>query len=226
MSGVYYSDDLVTIYNADCRDVLPTLGDDVAIVTDPPYGMDCNTDTRRFSGGKFASSVAHPRGPGRVARPVHGDTEPFDPTPFLGYPQVLLWGLPHFAARVPVGSWLVWQKKPAERFGTFLSDAEVAWFKGGHGIYLTLLPWEGMCRSEEVGQFFHPTQKPAALMGRCITRAAPGGRVVVDPFAGCGPTLVAAKQMGRRSIGIEIHEEYCETAANRCRQEVLNFGAA
>jgi site-specific DNA-methyltransferase (adenine-specific) len=219
----YYADEWVRIYHGDCREVLPSLGTDIAVVSDPPYGMDANTDTRRFSGGKFGSGR---RAQGRAARPVHGDKEPFDPAPFVAYPQVLLWGVNHFAARVPIGSWFIWQKKPAERFGTFLSDAEVAWFKGGHGVYMTLLPWEGMCRSEEVQEFYHPTQKPAALMARCITRAAPGSRLIVDPFMGCGPTLVAAKNMGRPAVGIEINEQYCETAAERCRQEVLALGGA
>lgn len=217
----YYSDDLVTIYHGDCREILPSLGSDIAIIADPPYGMDANTDSRRFRGGKFGDVR---RQQGRAARPVHGDKQPFDPTPLLAYPQVLLWGFHHFAARLPVGSLLIWQKKPPERFGTFLSDAELAWFNSGHGVYMTLLPWEGMCRSEEVGEFYHPTQKPAALMRRCIERAAPGSRTIVDPFMGCGPTLVAGKSLGRRGIGIEIKEQYCETAAKRCSQEVLALG--
>jgi hypothetical protein len=137
-----------------------------------------------------------------------------------------LWGVNHFAERVPRGTWLVWLKKPAARYGTFLSDAEVAWMKGGHGIYAREFQWEGLNRAEERGDHWHPTQKPVAIMRWCIEVGADSTLPIVDPFCGSGPTLQAAKSLQRSAIGIEIEERYCEIAAKRCRQEVLDFGGS
>jgi DNA modification methylase len=70
----------------------------------------------------------------------------------------------------------------------------------------------------------HLTQKPSELVTELLSIAPPGA--VLDPFMGSGTTLRAAKNLGRRAIGIEIEERYCEIAAERCRQEVLDFGGA
>jgi hypothetical protein len=182
--------------------------------------MDWDTDSRRFSGGVFGDGQ---RGQGQTARPIHGDAEPFDPTPWLKYPATILWGANHFAARLPVGTWLVWLKKPPERYGTFLSDAELAWFSGGAGVYAKYLQWEGCCRPkwEDDAGFFHPSQKPVALMRWCIQRYPSRDLAVLDPYMGCGTTLIAARDEGRSVVGIEIEERYCEIAAERLSQEVL-----
>jgi site-specific DNA-methyltransferase (adenine-specific) len=216
----YYSDALVTIYHGDCREMLPNLGGDLAIVSDPPYGMNYNTDNRRFTGRAWPSDRVRNR------PRVEGDREPFDPSPLIGFPSCVLWGVNHFAQRVPVGTWLIWLKKSAARYGSFLSDAEVVWMKGGHGIYARELQWEGLHRAEERGEHLHPTQKPVAIMRWCIEVGAKNELPIADPYMGSGTTLRAAKNIGRRAIGIEIEERYCEIAAERCRQEVLDLGGA
>lgn len=216
----YYDDGRgITIYHGDCREILPTLGNDFAVVSDPPYGMAWNTDGTRFSGGKFKA--------GRVrARPaVVADDVPFDPAPLAAYPRCLLWGFPHFFQRLERGTLLVWIKKPAERYGTFLSDADIGWMKGGHGIYVHYAPWEGIVRGDEHAQrSVHPTQKPLPLMRWCIEMAVGAADIpILDPYMGSGTTLRAAKDLGRRAIGIEIEERYCEVAAQRLSQEVLDL---
>lgn len=214
----YYQDSLVTIYHKDCREVLSIIPSDAAVVTDPPYGMNCNTDSSRFTGGEGGRSLV------RKARPIVGDDEPFDPAPWLGFPSVILWGYHHFAQRVPTGTVLIWLKRTPHAIGTFLSDAELAWQNKGHGAYVRAIPQSPQARANEIGIWgAHPTVKPVALMEWCIERVAPT-QCVVDPFMGSGTTLAAAKRIGVRSIGVEIEERYCEIAAERCRQEVLDLG--
>ena len=214
----YYSDDACTIYHGDCREVAPVLGESFTLVTDPPYGMGWNTDTSRFSGGTSAS-VAR-RGIGRTDwGSVHADDSPFNPSPWLAYPNVVLWGSNHFAARLPVGTTLVWIKRFDAAFGSFLSDAELAWVKGGHGVYCS----RDTSMAGEARARVHPTQKPLGIMRWSIERAG-GERTVLDPFMGSGTTLRAAKDLNRKAIGIEIEERYCEIAASRLAQEVLALG--
>jgi site-specific DNA-methyltransferase (adenine-specific) len=214
----YYADELVTIYHGDCRELdLPPMPG-LAVVSDPPYGMGWDTDSSRFSGGHRVGQRRHERGRTDWGT-VHGDREPFDPTLWLDFDEVILWGANHFASRLPVGTTLVWIKRFDDAFGTFLSDAEVAWQKGGHGVY---------CRRDtslmrRKGLRYHPTQKPLGLMRWCIERTE--SSTIYDPFAGSGTTLVAAKSIGLRAIGVEIDERWCEAAATRCAQEVLGLSA-
>jgi DNA modification methylase len=206
----YYADDFVKIYHGDCREWMPEAD---AVVSDPPYGMAWDN---RITGGKNGSN---PGGRTRLfGVPITADDEPFDPAPWLRYREVILFGSNHFAQRLPVGTTLVWVKKVDTAFGTFLSDAEIAWQKGGHGVYCYR---DTAYRAEKAGHAqAHPTQKPVGLMRWCIARTS---GTVLDPFMGSGTTLVAAKSLGRKAIGIEIEERYCEVAAIRCSQEVLGL---
>lgn len=215
----YYQDDAVTIYHGDWQTVLGDFTNiDAAVVTDPPYGMGWDTDCKRFSGGGKTRRPEWSRGKDWGGA-VLGDNEPFDPAPFLRADEVILWGANHYAARLPVGTTLVWLKRFDPAFGSLLSDAEIGWQKGGYGVYC----FRKVAGSHTGRDRFHPTQKPIELMRWCVERTT--NPFILDPFAGSGTTLRAAKDLSRKAIGIEIEERYCEIAAKRCAQEVLDFAA-
>ena len=209
-----------TLYLGDCREILPTLPKVDAVITDPPYGMNFDTDSRRFSG--FTQDGLPPRGEGRGDRLIYGDDEPFDPEPWMAFPKVVMWGSNHYAQRLSIGTTLVWLKRSPQHYGTFLSDAEVAWQKGGHGVYVFYAEDSNARRRlENNGDVFggstaHPTQKPVALMEWCIERAkVPAGSVIFDPYMGSGTTGVAAHRHGMKFIGIEREPKYFEIACRR-----------
>jgi site-specific DNA-methyltransferase (adenine-specific) len=222
----YYEDDAVTIYHGDCRDVLQTLTVAPALVlTDPPYGVAERTDR-------------HTKGRSNLARSndfaaVHGDDSDFDPCHLLVYPRVVLFGANYYAERLPPSpSWLVWDKLDglvAERRVVGFddnADVELAWTNLGGPARLVSHRWKGMVKaSEQSDARVHPTQKPVRLMAQIIAWRTSLGDLVLDPYTGSGSTLRAAKDLGRRAIGVEIEERYCEIAARRCAQDVLDLGA-
>lgn len=204
--------DEIRVIEGDALEVLPTLAGEpiAAVVTDPPYGMGWDVSCGRFSGGS-----AHHRksASGRDwGDPVVGDDKPFDPSPWLDFPKVILWGANHFAARLPVGSTLVWVKRHDHAFGSFLSDAEIGWQKGGHGVYLHKdLSMNAVAKDRE-----HPTQKPVGLMLWCFKRLGlQPGDLVLDPYAGSGTTGVACLKAGLRCILIEKDARYIPVIRRR-----------
>jgi site-specific DNA-methyltransferase (adenine-specific) len=206
----------VTLHLGDCLDVLKALEPCSvdAVVTDPPYGMGCNLNSKRFTGGNRALRPVEGRDDWP---PVAGDQKPFDPSPWLRYPKVVLWGANHYADRLPKGTTLVWIKRNDSHFGTFLSDAEIAWQKGGCGIYCFRQVFQPPTRAKEgLGRCAHPMQKPVALMRWCLSRLklSPGA-TVLDPYMGSGTVGVACVQMDLNYIGIEISEEYYAIAQRR-----------
>ncbi len=217
----YYEHAGITIYHGDCRYIIPTLKGirDYGVCTDPPYGMKNNADYSRFSGGNTR------RGPGTQHENIVGDDVPFNPTNLLDFPQAIIWGANHFWHRLPAGGALVWVKRNEGAFGSFLSDAEIAYVSGIQGVYCYKEVFAGSRKAIDAGfaayeQSAHPNQKPKSLMHWCLSYLD-DGRAVLDPYAGSGTTLVAAKNARRTAIGIEIEERYCEIAAKRLAQEVL-----
>lgn len=174
-----------------------------AAVTDPPYGIGLDTDYTRFTSGRFnVKNKTHP--------PVIGDNKRFDPRPFLGYDSVVLWGANFYGEHLPIGTWLVWDKRFKDG-EAFLSDAELAWVKSGYGIYILSLTSQGCVRPERVQ---HPTQKPVELFVWCIEKCK-AGESVYDPFLGSGTTIIACEQTGRIGYGMEIHPPYVAVTLER-----------
>jgi site-specific DNA-methyltransferase (adenine-specific)/modification methylase len=219
----YYEHAGITIYHGDCREIAPTLPGVTLLVSDPPYGMKDRTDRTTRTGNGNLNPGAYRR---RKWDAIAGDDAPFDPSPWLAYSKVVLFGAVHYASRLPSSrAWLVWDKREG---GTpdDNADCDFAWtnLSGPARLYRQL--WRGLCRrGEDNGlPLVHPHQKPVELMSWVILRCAPcADDVLLDPYMGSGSTLVAAKKAGIRAIGIEIEERYCEEAAKRLSQEVLEF---
>jgi DNA modification methylase len=215
----YYEDDAVTIYHGDCREILPTLMAD-AVVTDPPYGI-------AYVGSVGGSSIHSQGGKrSRKSEAIVGDREPFDPALLLGYPYVAMFGAQHYASRLPDGGTLhVWDKR-GDYKPVHTADFDTVWINRKEPGRILRCVWRGICREVEHDQaIVHPTQKPLRVM-EWVIGMFPDAAVIADPFMGSGTTLRAAKDLGRRAIGIEIEERYCEIAARRMGQEVLDFGEA
>lgn len=173
-----------------------------SVVSDPPYGVDFDTDYRRFTDKGKSTGNKHD--------PIANDDKPFDPEPWLGFKTVVLWGGNCFSMRLPLGSWLVWDKRFAN--GTaWLSDAEIAWMKGGHGAYIFAETSQGAVRPEKVE---HPTQKPLSVMAWSIEKSK-AGPVVVDPYLGSGTTMLAAERSNRLCYGIELAPKYVAVILER-----------
>src|SRR6185369_16361673 len=128
-----------------------------------------------------------------------------------------------FSDRLPLGSWLVWLKKRDNQLGTFMSDAEVAWMKGGLGVYVFRHVWNGFDRESEARQkTLHPTQKPVALMRWCIERLKlKPGSTILDPYMGSAPVGLAARELGHSYIGIEREPAYFEIAVRRLQERAM-----
>ena len=211
----YYEHAGIKIYHGDCREILPTLTPLWGLIlTDPQYGIDHPCDYATRGRGLLAACSDY--------APVHGDSEPFNPSHLLsfGCPTVL-WGANHYASRLPDASgWLVWDKLRPDDLDQ--ATCELAWTNFVKGVRRYSFRWNGMLRDGNE-DLFHPTQKPVALMKWVLSlRWTPEGGVC-DPYMGSGPVLIAAKAAGRWAIGIEIEESYCEIAAKRLSQEVFQF---
>jgi len=203
----YYQDEYVTIYHGDCLEIVPTLGRFDLLLTDPPYGIASVWKGGFGHGWGKASKDSAMRN--------EWDAEAPDIAWLLEVANVsIVWGGNHF--NLPLSrSWLVWNKP--ER-GFSLSEAELAWTNRDNVVRVF------DHKRSDAGRK-HPTQKPLALMTWCIGLAG-DVQTILDPFAGSGTTGRAAKDMGRKAVLIEREERYCEIAARRMGQGVLDFGTA
>ena len=100
-----------------------------------------------------------------------------------------------------------------------LSKCELAWVSFMEHTEIKHYLWAGF-RKERSEERYHTTQKPLDIMRWCL-QFLPEAQIILDPFAGSGTTLVAAKQEGKKFIGIEISEKYCKIARDRLKQGVL-----
>lgn len=209
----YYQDGLITLFHGDWLDVYksnalgPNFNPNWSVVTDPPYGKNEQTMRGKRGRGKATASLDFV--------PVHGDTEKFNPEPWIRFKDVILWGANWYADWLPISSsWLVWDKREGIASDDN-ADCELAWSNIGGPARLFRHYWKGMIKASEKRETrVHPTQKPVALMQWCISLLK-DPILILDPYAGGGSTLIAAKKMGIKAIGIEIEEQYCRTIVHR-----------
>ncbi len=223
----YYADDLVTLYHGRADEVTEWLAADV-LVSDPPYGRNWKQGlTRRGRQG----NDRHTGIPGDESTEVRDAAL----RAWGGDRVALVFGdlmLPPPSGTKQVGVY----RKPGDAgskgtFGGLRRDIEAIyligpWPAGLHGrssvidtAALLRGGWQGA-----PGRYGHPHAKEVDVMETLIEVCPPG--VIADPFAGSGSTLVAARNLGRRAIGVEVEERYCEMAARRLQQGALTFGAA
>jgi len=194
------------LWLGDCREI--DLPREAAIVSDPPYGI----GYVRGIGGLGAQDKSRRRDYGEI----HGDDAPFDPSPWVEFPDVILWGANHFASKLPHGRWFAWNKLGSFEPWDSYSDVEFAWHNArGKDLIFSLL-WKGLAQGDkrDNGLRGHPTQKPQRLMEWCLDQI-PHAELIIDPFMGSGTTGVACVKLGRRFIGIELEPRYFDIACKR-----------
>ena len=229
----YYEHGGITIFNADCREILPQIGGESvdAIITDPPFAMaggisagsSSQLDTQFFKAwwGLIVAGIVpclKKNAEGfiwcdwKTAMIIAEGFQPKAQTyDFFRVSQMLYhyrempgMGRP-FRSSVDMIAYLRGPKSDGHRIAaTTLNMISQYWYYGKHEN--------------------HPAEKSVEMATRLIEWCSNPGDLILDPFMGSGTTLVAAKQLGRRAIGIELEEKYCEIAAKRLGQEVLNFG--
>lgn len=229
----YYEHAGVTIYHGDCLEVLGTLAPQSAdlVLTDPPYGIDYQSARRTDSQARLPK--------------IRNDKQPFiwwlpgakritkdsgSLVCFCRWDVQEAFRLAIEWAGYDLKSQLVWDRQShgmGDLAAAFAPQHDVAWFAVGDEFEFPGKRPKSIIRAMRLSgaNLLHPNEKPCGLMGQLIEATTSNGGCVVDAFMGSGATLLAAKQLGRQAIGIELEERYCEIAARRLSQEVMDLAA-
>jgi DNA modification methylase len=235
----YYEEDGITIYHGDCREFLPVIGAVHHIITDPPYsarsmehyvtgesikyrrdgkfvdfGYEAITDELRLEASNLFIASARWVLVWSDLETAHKWKEDLE-SEGLRYVRMGVWlrrnGCPQFSGDRPA--------QAAEMCViAHCSESRLRWNGGGKAA-----GWEGPIVASNSGDRMHTSPKPLWLMSALVRDFTDMGELICDPFMGSGTTLRAAKDLGRRAVGIEIEEKYCEIAAKRLAQKVLDF---
>jgi adenine-specific DNA-methyltransferase len=220
----YYEKDGIALYHGDCREILPQFPPDIfdLVLTDPPY------------------LVSYSCRWGSAWNPIEGDSDPSWVIPvyselFRTLKQdslcLTFYGWPH--AETFLSSWRLVGFRPISVFILVKRQIGLGYFTRAQHEQAYLLakgrpPKPDIAPSDVLewhssGLPFHPNQKPLGAVAQLLTAFSNDCSVVLDPFSGSGTTLLAAKACGRKAVGIEIEERFCEITAMRLSQEVLQF---
>ena len=223
MTEPYYADESVTLYHGDCREITEWLEADV-LVTDPPYGYNVKLNGSR----RGDTRGGHSPWAGTAIANDHDLSLRDDILSAWGDRPALVFGSWKMPKPAGTHTVLVWDKG----LGVGMGDLSVPWRPNWEEIYVIGRGYSGhrgtsILQGHSVVSWAskgreHPNMKPTGLLSELIAKCPPG--VVADPNAGSGSTLVAAKQLGRHAIGVELEERYCEVIARRLSQGVLDFG--
>lgn len=227
MTEPYYDDGTVSLFLGDCREVTEWLSADV-LVTDPPYGR-----AWRQNPG-LTNADGRGRGKGHPGIAGDRDTATRDEALALWDGPAAVFGDPLVPQPTGAVQALVYAK-PMDAgvkgaYAGFRRDAEMVYLVGSWPVGVggrTSILTTGAIVAGPRGlsvRYNHPHAKPVDVI-QAILEHCPAG-TIADPFAGSGSTLVAAAMLGRRAIGVEVDERYCEIAARRCAQGAFDFGAA
>lgn len=224
----YYEEDGIVIYHGDCREVLPTLGPVDLVLTDPPYGVYLEAKRQKQRGGGVIS---------RDGRYSFDDTPDYISSVVIPVIRDCI----ERARRVVLtpGTRNLWLYPPADDVGCFFSAAGTGMGRWGFTCMQPILYYgsdpylencegsrpnsHGQTYPNDANQINHPCAKPMKMWRWLTNRSSASDDTILDPFMGSGTTLRAAKDLGRKAIGIELEEKYCEIAAKRLSQGVLNF---
>jgi DNA modification methylase len=217
----YYEGDGVTLYHGDCREVAGAWAPADVLLTDPPYGIAWTRGVHAARASRAHAGIAN-----------DGDTSVRDWALATWGPRpAILFGSLYAPFPSPLRHLLVWEKpRDAGVVGSttgYRRDVEAVFLCGEWPRVKAR--WGSVVRSRVKGagahaaRIGHPHAKPVDLLCMLMERA-PGG-MVADPFAGSGSTLVAARMAGRRAVGVELDERYCEIAATRLSQGALSLSA-
>ena len=208
----YYEEPGIVIINADCREILPHLPKVDLVLTDPPYGIN------------HASGYGASWENTSIANDHNLDARDWV-IQWAGDLPMIVFGTWKTQRPTNVRQVLIFDKGPA--FG--MGDLSFPWKNSFEEIYVLGKGWSGhrdesvlkghMQVSWEMQGRAHPNQKPVSLLAYLMSKHS--AETILDPFMGSGTTLRAAKDLGRKCIGIELEEKYCEIAARRLSQEVL-----
>lgn len=210
----------VTLYLGDGREILPPLGPDLAIVTDPPYGIGY-----QHSGGGLG---IHPRRRRNSGIPINGDAASFDPTWLLQYRAAAVFGVNHWARIPPGGTVIAWDKSLGRGPRDSFADAEFVWTTARTKRNVIRYLWKGVActkAGEYGGRRWHPTQKPVGVMLQLIALMPPE-LPIADPYMGAGSTLLACVRLGRSAVGVELDPRHFDAACLRVEAEIKAVEAA
>jgi len=202
-----------TLYLGDCAEILPTLGQFDAVVTDPPYGIDV-ANTKYLGLTKRKNAATAPRDYGHSdwdSKPIN--KQDIDLIRNISKWQIIFGG--NYFELPPTKCWLIWDK---ENGSSSFADAEMAWTNLDKAVRLKRYMWHGMLRANNEPRGDHPTQKPVGIMEWVISHLPAETQTIIDPYMGSGTTGVACAKMGKTFVGIEREQKYFDIACKRIEQ--------
>ena len=218
---IYFQDDDVVIYCGDCREILLKLPKVDLVLTDPPYGISIvkngmvGADFGVANKGKYTDVI--------------GDVDKDIAKLAFSYlvkvaDKLIIFGGNYFLDFLPPSDgWLIWDKRGDTGIRNTFADGEMAWCSFHTPVRIYRQLWNGMIREGEHDKRLHPTQKPHGIISSILRDFSKEGDLILDPFLGSGTTAYSAKKLGRKCIGIEISEKYCEIARKRLSQGVMKL---